>query len=101
MVATAVATHDLVIPNVTHVVSYNLLTDIDDYVHRFGRTGRAGNTAGRGRGGYHSCGGESRDARKTLGGQWRGSSNGNSLYGSGGGRRGGEYSSGDKIKGDS
>ncbi|KAK3844140.1 MAG: hypothetical protein J3R72DRAFT_359072, partial [Linnemannia gamsii] len=34
----------LVIPNVTHVVSYNLPTDIDDYVHRFGRSGRARNT---------------------------------------------------------
>jgi superfamily II DNA/RNA helicase len=27
-----------------HVVNYDLLTDIDDYVHRIGRTGRAGNT---------------------------------------------------------
>lgn len=32
------------IPNVTHVVNYDLPTDIDDYVHRIGRTGRAGNT---------------------------------------------------------
>jgi ATP-dependent RNA helicase DDX3X len=29
---------------VTHVVNYDLPTDIDDYVHRIGRTGRAGNT---------------------------------------------------------
>ena len=28
----------------THVVNYDLPTDIDDYVHRIGRTGRAGNT---------------------------------------------------------
>lgn len=32
------------IPNVKHVVNYDLPTDIDDYVHRIGRTGRAGNT---------------------------------------------------------
>lgn len=32
------------IPNVRHVVNYDLPTDIDDYVHRIGRTGRAGNT---------------------------------------------------------
>ncbi|CAG8976092.1 hypothetical protein HYALB_00002370 [Hymenoscyphus albidus] len=31
------------IPNVVHVVNYDLPTDIDDYVHRIGRTGRAGN----------------------------------------------------------
>ena len=29
---------------VSHVVNYDLPTDIDDYVHRIGRTGRAGNT---------------------------------------------------------
>ncbi|KAF8982439.1 DEAD-box ATP-dependent RNA helicase [Entomortierella lignicola] len=44
MVATAVAARGLDIPNVTHVISYDLPTDIDDYVHRIGRTGRAGNT---------------------------------------------------------
>lgn len=44
MVATAVAARGLDIPNVTHVVNYDLPTDIDDYVHRIGRTGRAGNT---------------------------------------------------------
>ena len=27
-----------------HVINYDLPTDIDDYVHRIGRTGRAGNT---------------------------------------------------------
>lgn len=32
------------IPNVLHVINYDLPTDIDDYVHRIGRTGRAGNT---------------------------------------------------------
>ncbi|RKP13519.1 P-loop containing nucleoside triphosphate hydrolase protein [Piptocephalis cylindrospora] len=43
MVATAVAARGLDIPNVTHVVNYDLPTDVDDYVHRIGRTGRAGN----------------------------------------------------------
>lgn len=44
MVATAVAARGLDIPNVTHVISFDLPNDIDDYVHRIGRTGRAGNT---------------------------------------------------------
>ena len=44
LVATAVAARGLDIPNVTHVINYDLPTDIDDYVHRIGRTGRAGNT---------------------------------------------------------
>lgn len=43
MVATAVAARGLDIPNVTHVINYDLPGDIDDYVHRIGRTGRAGN----------------------------------------------------------
>ena len=44
MVATAVAARGLDIPNVTHVINFDLPSDIDDYVHRIGRTGRAGNT---------------------------------------------------------
>lgn len=44
LVATAVAARGLDISNVNHVVNYDLPTDIDDYVHRIGRTGRAGNT---------------------------------------------------------
>ena len=44
MVATAVAARGLDIPNVSLVVNYDLPSDIDDYVHRIGRTGRAGNT---------------------------------------------------------
>ncbi|ORZ17823.1 P-loop containing nucleoside triphosphate hydrolase protein [Absidia repens] len=44
MVATAVAARGLDIANVSHVISFDLPTDIDDYVHRIGRTGRAGNT---------------------------------------------------------
>ena len=44
MCATDVASRGLDIPNVTQVVNYDLPSNIDDYVHRIGRTGRAGNT---------------------------------------------------------
>ena len=44
LVATAVAARGLDIPNVTRVINYDLPSDVDDYVHRIGRTGRAGNT---------------------------------------------------------
>ena len=44
MAATDVASRGLDIPNVTQVISYDLPTNIDDYVHRIERTGRAGNT---------------------------------------------------------
>jgi len=44
MVATDVASRGLDIPNVTQVINYDLPGNIDDYVHRIGRTGRAGNT---------------------------------------------------------
>jgi len=44
MCATDVAARGLDIPNVTNVINYDLPTNIDDYVHRIGRTGRAGNT---------------------------------------------------------
>lgn len=42
LVATDVASRGLDIPNVKAVVQYDLPTNIDDYVHRIGRTGRAG-----------------------------------------------------------
>jgi ATP-dependent RNA helicase DDX3X len=43
LVATAVAARGLDIPHVTHVINFDIPGDIDDYVHRIGRTGRAGN----------------------------------------------------------
>ncbi|KAF5725516.1 DEAD-box ATP-dependent RNA helicase 37 [Tripterygium wilfordii] len=42
LVATDVAARGLDIPHVAHVVNFDLPNDIDDYVHRIGRTGRAG-----------------------------------------------------------
>jgi ATP-dependent RNA helicase DDX3X len=44
LVATAVAARGLDIPNVTHVILYDLPSDVAEYTHRIGRTGRAGNT---------------------------------------------------------
>ena len=43
MVATAVAARGLDIPNVKHVINFDLPNDIEEYVHRIGRTGRVGN----------------------------------------------------------
>lgn len=43
MVATSVAARGLDIPDVQHVINYDLPSDIDEYVHRIGRTGRCGN----------------------------------------------------------
>ncbi|UYV71579.1 DDX3X [Cordylochernes scorpioides] len=43
MVATAVAARGLDIPNVKHVINFDLPGDIEEYVHRIGRTGRVGN----------------------------------------------------------
>jgi len=44
MVATDVAGRGIHIDGVSHVVNYHLPEDADDYVHRIGRTGRAGST---------------------------------------------------------
>lgn len=43
MIATDVASRGLDIPNVSHVIQYDLPNTLEDYVHRIGRTGRAGN----------------------------------------------------------
>lgn len=43
LVATDVAARGLDIPNVTQVINFDMPSNIDDYVHRIGRTGRVGN----------------------------------------------------------
>ncbi|KAJ3183522.1 DEAD-box ATP-dependent RNA helicase [Geranomyces variabilis] len=43
MIATDVAQRGLDIPGVQHVIQYDLPNNHDEYVHRIGRTGRAGN----------------------------------------------------------
>jgi probable ATP-dependent RNA helicase DDX4 len=44
LVATSVAARGLDIPNVMHVINYDLPSSIEEYVHRIGRTARCGNT---------------------------------------------------------
>lgn len=42
LVATAVAARGLDIPNVKRVINFDLPSDVDEYIHRIGRTGRVG-----------------------------------------------------------
>lgn len=42
IVATDVAARGLDVQRITHVINYDIPTDIESYVHRIGRTGRAG-----------------------------------------------------------
>ena len=42
LVATNVAARGLDIPNISHVINYDLPEDVETYVHRIGRTARAG-----------------------------------------------------------
>ena len=42
LVATDVAARGIDIPSISHVINFDLPRDVEDYVHRIGRTGRAG-----------------------------------------------------------
>ncbi|HSA77873.1 MAG TPA: helicase-related protein, partial [Nitrospirota bacterium] len=44
LIATDVASRGIHVEGVTHVINYDLPQDAEDYVHRIGRTGRAGAT---------------------------------------------------------
>jgi superfamily II DNA/RNA helicase len=42
LIATDVAARGLDIPDVTHVINYDVPQTYDTYIHRIGRTGRSG-----------------------------------------------------------
>lgn len=44
LVATSVASRGLDIKDVKHIINFDLPTDVEDYVHRIGRTGRIGHS---------------------------------------------------------
>jgi ATP-dependent RNA helicase RhlB len=44
LVATNVASRGIHIEGISHVINYNMPQDVEEYVHRIGRTGRAGAT---------------------------------------------------------
>ncbi|MBW7886740.1 MAG: DEAD/DEAH box helicase [Bacteroidetes bacterium] len=44
LVATDVAARGIHVEGISHVINYNLPQDVEEYVHRIGRTGRAGAT---------------------------------------------------------
>jgi ATP-dependent RNA helicase RhlE len=44
LVATDIAARGIDVPNITHVINYELPDDAENYVHRIGRTGRNGAT---------------------------------------------------------
>jgi superfamily II DNA/RNA helicase len=43
-VATDIAARGLDIPNVSHVINFDVPATYEDYIHRIGRTGRADKT---------------------------------------------------------
>ena len=46
LVATDVASKGLDFDNIQHVINYDMPDDIENYVHRIGRTGRKGKSVG-------------------------------------------------------
>jgi len=44
LIATDIAARGLDVEGVTHVINYDVPRDVDNYIHRIGRTGRIGNT---------------------------------------------------------
>ena len=64
LVATDVASKGLDFPNIQHVINYDLPDEIENYVHRIGRTGRSGKTGiattfiNKNQGGEHPAGPE-------------------------------------------
>ena len=44
LVATDVVSKGLDFPDIKHVINFDMPKEIEDYIHRIGRTGRCGNT---------------------------------------------------------